>query len=97
MSKSSPNTPHGIVLLVASDVQDKTLREETIPLDDYYDKLHPMIDSDDFRKRGRIRRIHGRIFNYDGNLDQEFTNEYNDSGALSRSRVVHADGTVLEN
>ena len=67
MSKSSPNTPHGIVLLVASDVQDKTLREETIPLDDYYDKLHPMIDSDDFRKRGRIRRIHGRIFNYDGN------------------------------
>jgi hypothetical protein len=87
----------GTVLLSAFTESHETILEETLTIDDYYENSSPMIDDNEFRKQHNIRFIHGRIYDYDGKLDQEFNNEYGKDGAYLRSRIVHADGTIIEN
>jgi hypothetical protein len=87
----------GTVLITAFDIRRKLISEESLSIADYYEDSHPMIDDNDFRKQRHIRFVHGCIYDYDGKLDQEFDNEYGEDGTYIRSRIVHADGTVIDN
>ena len=86
----------GTVLLEAFDISHNMVLEVSMPVDGYYDDSHPLIDENDFRREQGIRFVHGRIFDYAGKIDQEFRNEYDTDGVYVRSRIVHADGTVIE-
>ena len=88
--------PLGAVLLDAFDGSRKTIFELVLSVDDYYDESHPVIDDDSYRSERGIRFVHGRIYDYDGKLDQEFNNEYGSDGAYIRSRIVHGDGRIIE-
>lgn len=98
MTENNDHTDfRGAVFLTAFDENGTVLLEETLTYETYYEDLHPMIDDGDFRRERSIRRIHGRIFDYDATLSQEFTVEYDVHGVMSRSHVVHADGTFIDN
>ena len=71
------------------------LREE-LPLGLYYEELHELIDSEEFRKQRGVRRVAGQLYDDDGVLFQQLDNTYSTSGALKHSRIEHADGTVTE-
>ena len=96
MESQANREPAGTVLLEAFDVSHNTVLKASIPVDEYYGGSHPVIDENDFRREQGIRFVHGRIFDYDGKLDQEFRNEYDTEGVYVRSRIVHADGTIIE-
>lgn len=83
-------------MLSAFNTRRELVLEESLAIDDYYENSHSMIDDNDFRKQYNIRFVRGCIYDYDGNLDQEFDNEYDDGGTYIRSRIVHADGTVID-
>lgn len=90
-------SPKGEVILAGSDKDHRTILEERISVTDYYDSLHPILDDDaDFRRKRGIRFVSGTIYNYDGKIDQEFTNFYGEDGAYIRSQIRFADATVLE-
>jgi hypothetical protein len=96
-SKKAANTPRGEVILNGYDLNNELVVEERISTFDYYDQLHAILDEDvTFRAKREIRRVEGRIYNAKGELDQEFSNEYDEAGSYVRSRIVFADGTVSE-
>lgn len=95
-SRKQHDNPVAMVIISAVDESRKQVLELSIPVDDYYGESHPVIDDDVFRSDRAIRYVRGLIFDYDGNLDQEFNNEYGLDGSYIRSKVVHADGTVVE-
>ena len=91
------NSDHfGTVLLEGIDQGGNTMFEATIPVAEYYSNSHPIIDDSEFRSRYGMQVIRGRICDYDGNLDQEFHNEYGGDGAYIRSQIVQSDGTIIE-
>ena len=95
MFTSSEETGNrGVVLLCAYDSSHAMVLEERLTIYDYYDGSPPMIEEDSFRRQYKIRYIRGRIFDYDGNLDQEFNTEYNEDGAYIRGCAKHSDGTT---
>ncbi len=90
-------SPKGEVILTGLDASSPVVVEERISVVDYYESLHPILDEEyAYRAQHGIRYVKGRIYDYDGNLDQEFTNEYDENGVYVHSRIVFADGTVSE-
>ncbi len=85
------------VILVAFDGKDAVVHEQVLSYVDYYEGLPELIDSNDFRASKGIRRVTGKIYDGEGVLDQSFDNHYSDRGEYLSSRVVHSDGTVIEN
>ena len=96
MSDENNQSLLGKVLLSGFDVSRNNVFDLVVSIDDYYGESHPVIDDERYRSERNIRSVHGRIFDYDGKLDQEFSNEYSSDGVYVRSRVVHADGTIIE-
>ena len=96
MVSENVDNPSGVVLLNAFDGSRKIIFELELSVDDYYDESHPLIDDNAYRGERGIRYVHGRIYDYDGKLDQEFNNEYGLDGVYIRSRIVHGDGTIIE-
>ena len=95
--RTNSNTPKSEVILQGYDINKELVAEHRISVFDYYDELHAILDEDvQFRLERGIRRVEGRIYNESGELDQMFTNEYDDLGRYVRSRIVFADGTVSE-
>ena len=86
----------GVVQVQALSMAGEVVVDVSIPVDVYYAESHPLIDDDSYRKARGIRKIIGTVFNYDGELDQRFENEYEPDGAYRRSRTTHSDGTVHE-
>ncbi len=86
--------PLGIVLIEALDKSRNKIMDLTISLEGYSES-HPMIDDDGYRNHHCIRFVSGRIYDYDGILDQEFCNEYDSNGMYIRSRIIHSDGTIM--
>jgi hypothetical protein len=96
-SSNAENTPRGEVILRGFDVNNELVTEEHISVFDYYDDLHAILDEDvSYRVERGIRRVEGHIYNENGELDQEFNNEYDNAGRYVGSRIVFADGTVSE-
>ena len=88
-------TPKGEVLLSGLDKDHHVVIEERISVFDYYDSLHPILDENNVYRRERgIRYVNGTIYNYEGIVDQEFNNAYDEDGAYVRSQMRFSDGTV---
>ncbi len=97
-SAKAPDTPRGVVILKGFNVSGELVTEERISVFDYYDELHAILDDDaSFRINRGVRRVEGLIYNENGEVDQQFINEYDSAGRYVRSRIVFADGTVSEN
>jgi hypothetical protein len=95
--KGSAKKPKAVVILKGLDATDTVVAEEHIGLFEYYDQLHAMLDEDpSMRLEKGVRRVVGQIYNENGELDQEFGNDYDDTGKIVRSRIVFADGTISE-
>jgi len=88
--------PRNTVILVAGDRKGATVERVTLSLEDYYEELHPIIDSDAYRAERGVRQIHGEVFGAKGNLTQTFDNRYAADGRFVGGRAVHEDGTVIE-
>ncbi len=96
-SKMTTNTPKAVVILKGLDAANAIVSEEHIGLFEYYDQLHAVLDEDvSMRLEKGIRRVVGQIYNEKGELDQEFGNDYDETGQIVRSRIVFADGTISE-
>ena len=85
-----------VVFLVAYGPDDDVIDEAEMSYEDYYDGSPPIIDESKYRAARGIRRVTGKVYNSSGKLQQEFDNHYNERGEYQRSRVVHEDGTVIE-
>lgn len=96
MTKRRGRAHVGVVLITAIDGAGKQLMEMTIPVDQYYDESHPIIDDDGYRRDRDIRLVLGKIYGPDGTLDQTFTNEYGANGQYLRGRNEFADGTIQQ-
>jgi hypothetical protein len=84
------------VLLVGYSDDGRIVERSSVPYDDYYDGKTPIVDSAAYRAARRIRRLTGEIYNASGNRQQTFDNVYDEAGKYLRSRMVFADGTVVE-
>jgi hypothetical protein len=96
MARRRETKPRSSAELRGYDSQGVLAFTQNIPLLNYYEELHDVIDKADFRAKQGIRRLVGRLYNSAGHLTQEFENEYAANGALVHSRARHADGTVTE-
>lgn len=72
------------------------MEQHELSLEDYYQGLHELIDSDDYRATRGIVLIEGELFDPAGNRAQEFRNRYGEDGAYVGGKTVFADGTVNE-
>jgi len=97
MHAMDKTSPCGVVILTAFNADQEKLFEQTLSVVEYYEQLHPLIDDDnELRVRSNIRNVVGRIYDYDGTLDQHFTNAYDANGQYVNSRIVFNDGSVAE-
>ena len=97
-SKNFKSNPKGEAFLVGLNNDHTIVCEERMSVVAYYESLHPILDDDhEYRKKRGIRYVEGKIYGYDGSLDQQFSNEYDEDGIYVRNKMVFADGTVAEN
>lgn len=94
MTKSEE--PRHVARLSAYDAEGNLVVHEELPLGVYYEELHDLIDSEEFRRERGVVRLVGELYDDDGNLFQQIENTYTGSGELKHSRIVHGDGTVTE-
>jgi hypothetical protein len=85
------------VLLLATDEHGTVVERTEVPYDDYYGGGVAIVDSNAYRAAKRIRRLTGEVYNSKGQLQQSFDNQYAEDGRYLRSRMIFADGTVVEN
>lgn len=85
-----------VAVLTARSRDGRIVEQHELSLEDYYQGLHDLIDSNDYRSARGIVIVEGALFDPDGKLDQEFQNHYADDGAYAGGRTVFADGTVNE-
>jgi hypothetical protein len=88
--------PRSTVFLVSYSADNKVIERIEISYDDYYAGMTPVVDDDAFRKMHGVRRLTGEIYNSQGQRQQSFDNTYDERGAYVRSRIVSADGTIIE-
>jgi hypothetical protein len=82
--------------LIAFDNNGNIVVEERLSFLEYYEELHPLIDSSEFRSNKGVVLLRGRLYNSDGVLTQEFECHYSQTGELVKSRSEHLDGTITE-
>ena len=85
-----------VAVLTARSRDGHVVEQCELSLEDYYQGLHDLIDSNEYRAARGIVIIEGELFDPDGKRDQEFRNQYGDDGAYTGGRTVFADGTVNE-
>ena len=93
MSKQ-PRPPKSTVILEGLNESGEPVARYQMSFEDYYEGSVAVIDESAHRKARGIRILHGRIYDLDRALSQEFTTYYDADGELRRSHVKHADGTV---
>ncbi len=79
------------VLLVGFGRDGEVIEETDMSYEDYSEGSPPLIDEDEYREKGGIRRVTGKVYDSAGHLQQEFENHYDEGGRYVRSRVVHED------
>jgi hypothetical protein len=84
------------VFLVGFDSSDQIVERIELSYDKYYSGGVPIVDSDAYRAKMRIRRLKGEIYDSTGEIQQRFDNRYTDDGSYQGGRTVHADGTTIE-
>ena len=94
--KTRRSKPRDLAHLVAYDAKDRVVEELKLGFLAYYEELHPLVDDDDYRRKRRIRRMIGTLYDSSGTLTQKFEVRYSAKGAYLNSIAHHADGTVIE-
>ena len=82
--------------MIAFSSDGTVIERIELSYDEYYEGLHPLVDSDEYRAAKKIRRMTGEIYGYRENLQQSFETQYAGDGSFVRGRAVHEDGTVIE-
>jgi hypothetical protein len=93
---TKPDGPRHLARLAAYDADGNLVLQEELPLGIYYEELHDLIDSEEFRRDHGVERLVGELYDDDGNLFQQIENTYAETGELRHGRIVHGDGTVTE-
>jgi hypothetical protein len=75
-------TNRGVVVLKLFDGKGSPIEELRIPIEDWYEKLHDVIDSSAVRRTRGIIRIEGIQHDLRGQITKRFTNTYTADGAL---------------
>ncbi len=89
-------TRRDVVILAARSQNGRVVEQCELSLEDYYQGLHDLIDSNEYRSARGIVVLEGELFDPDGKLEQKFRNQYGADGAYIGGRTVFADGTVNE-
>jgi hypothetical protein len=84
------------VNIIGFDEDGNIIDDITITYDEYYESSLEIIDSNEYRSRSGVVLIKGAVYDHSGQLDQEFENRYNQNGEYIGGRVVHSDGTIIE-
>jgi len=74
-----------VVVLSIRDISGQILGEEQIPLDVWYDGLHPLIDDSAVRKDQGVRSIEGIQLNSRGDVSSKWRVEYDAEGRVKES------------
>ena len=72
------------VHLVAVDRSNKVVLDIFVDIHKYYDGLHPVIDSNDFRRRQGIVKLTGTVYDTGGRVEEVWENLYTSEGKLVR-------------
>jgi hypothetical protein len=83
------------VNILGFDESGTVIERITISYDDYYESSLEIIDSNDYRSKNRIFSIKGEVYDHSGELEQGFENRYDKNGKYVGGRVVHSDGTII--
>lgn len=79
--------------LVGYNPDGKCVYSEIMSLSDYYEREH-IWDKAVSVKRLRLKQVKGYLFDAEGNLDQEFESEFDEStGVYKSGRIRFSDGT----
>ncbi len=82
-----------IVLLTGYNSRDQIVYSDRIPLDDYHESEHIWDSLDKIKSLGLIK-LEGKVYNYEGKLEQEFENSYSDkTGKYIGGMAKFNDGT----
>lgn len=60
---------------------------------EWYDQVHPIIDSDSERVRTGVVEIRGRQYDSGGNINMEWITFYDTDGSILEMREQRSDGT----
>lgn len=93
-AKTSPK--HDVAILVARARDGAEIERAEMPPERYYEQLHEMLDSSEYRVKRGIVVIEGQLIDHSGDVFQEFRNRYSELGRYEGGRTVHSDGTVNE-
>jgi hypothetical protein len=81
--------------LLGFDLHGAVVFDQSIPLHEYYEELHPVIDSDDFRREQRIARLLGTKYGAEGKVEEEWENHYTAAGAFTGGIVRDQHGNII--
>ncbi len=82
------------VELKCYDKDRKLLFSEIIDIHKWYDELHAVIDSDEFRRREGVLEVEGVQYQ-SGNLESRFKNVYDEEGRLIEEFSYDKDGVMI--
>lgn len=81
-------------ILIGYNPEGNCVYNDSRDLADYYDGDH-VWDSSEKVVHLRLQKVRGYLFNFEGDLDQEFESIYNlDTGMQESCHVGFADGTI---
>jgi hypothetical protein len=91
---SSKRKPRNRIHLAAYTGDGQQVLDECLPVHRFYEKSHAVLDEPEYRKKCRIARLRGIIYNAEGAVAQEFEVRFNASGFCVGDAARFADGSV---
>ncbi|MGE0328624.1 MAG: hypothetical protein AB7K71_31760 [Polyangiaceae bacterium] len=77
----------------AFNAKGRRVKHGSIPLDEWYDELHPVMDENAYRLKHGIVVVRGRQFDHLGRIDSDWVNYFSArNGELLWSREQRPDG-----
>jgi hypothetical protein len=95
--KRKVKNPKSVAQLLTYAADGTVVSRQDMPLLQYYEGSHKVIDSAAYRRQRGIVRVTGKLYDSRGTLVEEFDNEYQPDGAYKKGRAKFEDGTVQEN
>jgi hypothetical protein len=96
LNMTKQNRIRNVAILRTFDESGKPIGEHRVSYDEFYGGSVQLIDSSRFRAQKKIRRIEGEIFDSDGNLQQEFWNDYDAEGKHTHGKAKFRNGTITQ-
>ncbi len=85
-----------VAVIRGFDEQENQVIEKELPLGDYWNRSHDLIDNREFRITQSIRKVIGHLFSEKGKIVQHFENLYDKTGSYVSGWSRHEDGTIIE-